>query len=145
ELSDLPGVGDAGTVHQGGDAGHVGRCKGGPLLVRIAQAAADDVGAQDAARLAAAGVAAGGHQFQLGSVVGVPGHPLAAVHRAHGDDVRMAGGHGDPAAVVAGAGHQHDAPAGRVLDLLVDEGVVIRRIPGQAHVDDVGAVIHGPA
>src|SRR5690606_40925188 len=35
--------------------------------------------------------------------------------------------------------------AGRVLDLLIDEGVVVGRVPGQAHVDDVRAVVDGPA
>src|SRR5690606_30853206 len=57
-------------------------------------------------------------------------------------------GHRDAAVVVARAGHHGDAAADGVLDLLGHEPLTRIAgvgIPGQAQVDDVGAVVHGPA
>src|SRR5690606_4856719 len=125
ELADLVGVGDTCTIHQGHDACHVGSGEGSTLLIGVGVAPADDVCAQDAVGLAVAGVAARRDYIHLRPVVGIPRQPLAAVHRPDGDDVRVGGRHGHPPAVVAGARHEHDAFADRVLDLLVDEGVVV--------------------
>src|SRR5690606_28398647 len=144
ELPDLVGVGDTCTIHQGHDACHVGSGEGSTLLIGVGVAPADDVWAQDAVGLAVAGVAARCDHVHLRPVVGIPRQPLAAVHRPDAADVRVGGRHGHPPAAGAGARHEHDALADRVLDLLVDEGVVVRRVPGQAHVDDVGAVVDRP-